>query len=428
MDKITSFGELGLLLQETKWGQEDNPLAKLEGDLYVFLQKNKRVDRREKFRFKLGDQDVEYTAEQIVYTYRTREQDLKTYLRENPRAKKLSTLHRPNFLNLFNDLNALQAASSASARPSDITEEEERERKRERLDAGGTDDRKADKAGRADVSARGSAPTRLVDVMKMEVRYFDRNASLNAVRSFQEVIDLDARSKAMEEEHQKRGLKQKKAKFMGSPIIIVPPNATAVLNLFNIKQFLEDMSYVSAEEIMSKNPSEQKPEFVYVTRRKHPQAGDIRFKVVDSFLNFDDATWDRVVAVMVSGQAWQLKGWKKWSTPADIFANVKGLHVYFDDAKISDQVKGWNVSALPIKHQSRNKDIIQVHEIWRQIDAHMQRKKPQLLQSLVDEHEARMRAEREARQKGMQAQMEDEEDEEEGDYVVRTSQDMTGDA
>ena len=422
MDKITSFSELGLILAETKWGQEDSPLAKLEGDMYIFPQKNKRVDRRDKFRFKLGDQDVEYMAEQIIYTYRTRDQDLKTYLKENPRAKKLSTLHRPNFLNLFNDLNALQAASASVSKGAAIAEDD-RDRKRERLDA--ADDKKVDR--RIDSSARGSVPTRLADVLKMEVRYFDRNAALNAVRSFQEVIDLDTRSKAMEEEHQKRGMKQKKAKFLGSPIIIVPPNATAVLNLYNIKQFLEDMHYVSAEEIMAKNPSEQKPDFVYVTRRKHPQAGDIRFKVVDSFLNFDDATWDRVVAVMVSGQAWQLKGWRKWSTPAEIFANVKGLHVYFDDAKVSDQVKGWNVSFLPIKHQSRNKDIIQVHEIWRQIDSHMQRKKPHLLQSLIDEHEARMRAEREARQKGMQAQMEDEEDDEEEDNLP-VSQDMRGDA
>jgi len=346
--------------------------------------------------------------------------EIAAYLRDNVPFKKVSLANRQVILNMIKDRLGAFSATAPVAPVLPRAREDDSTRKREKVQ---NDERKKE----SKVAPQGpKAVNKLADALKMEVRYFDRNSSLNAIRSFQEVIDLDGRSKTMEEEHNKKGQKQKRTKPLGSPIIIVPPNETAVLNMFNVKSFLEDMVYVSVEEIKKKNPNEAKQEVIYVTRRKHPQAGDIRFKVVDSIVNFDDATWERVVAVIVSGQAWQLKGWK-WNTPAEIFAHVKGLYVYFDDAKISDQVKGWNVAALPIKHQSRNKDIMQVHEIWRQIDLHLERNFPQLLQNLKDEQETRIRAEKEARQKGMQALLDDEEeeDEEEEENGVLPSQESS---
>jgi len=394
MDTIKRFAELGSLLAETKWGQGDSELAKYEGDSLVFPQRKKRVGRKDVFKFKLGENIVEHTAEQIAECYRTRDEPLQNYLR-HMRKGSVSTINRPAFLALMQEGN-FAAAEITSAGPSVPSASA--------LAASGDDSQRK----------RDRTAQRLSDVLKAEVRYYDRNVALNAVRSFQEVIDLDSKAKTVLEEQQRKAKQQKRSKPLGSPIIVVPPNATALLNLYNIKSFLEDMNYVSTEEILKKNPNETKPDYVYVTRRKHPQAGDIRFKVVDSVVNFDNAMWDRVVAVFVSGQAWQLKDWK-WPSPADIFDNVKGFHVYFDDAKLSDLVKGWNVAALPIKHHSRNKDIVQVHEIWRQIDSQLERKKPQILQNLIDEYEARLRAEREARLKGMQAQMEEEEEDEDED-------------
>ena len=63
----------------------------------------------------------------------------------------------------------------------------------------------------------------------------------------------------------------------------------------------------------------------------------------------------------------QVLGWK-WKTPAQIFSNSAGLHVYFDDVKVAPSIKNWNVKVFPLKKQQRNLDNIQAHRIWQEID------------------------------------------------------------
>ena len=404
MQTITDFGDFLSTLVETQLGRGESPLVQVENDSFVFPKRNKRVLKNQKFTFQVHENEsATYTAEQIVHCYRTRDLDTKLFYGEKTDFRKVSLAHRKYLIDMMKSGSKLIPQVTTAAQTSTSKPSIQDDRKRERQLQG--EDRKREVKSSRTLT---SQPTKLSDVLKLEVKYHDRNSALNALRSFQEVIDLGFGSKANKDDKSQNGsIRQKRSKMLGHPIIVVPPNSSALLNLFNVKQFLEDMNYVSYEEIKRKNPNETKPEYVYVTHKKHPILGDVRFKVVDSVLSFDDATWDRVVAVVVSGQAWQLKGWK-WSTPAEIFAHVKGLYLYFDDAKLSDQIKGWNVVALPIKPQSRNKDILQAHEVWKQIDNHLERSKPQLLQSLIEDAERRSRSEREARQKAL----EDEEEEE----------------
>ncbi len=56
----------------------------------------------------------------------------------------------------------------------------------------------------------------------------------------------------------------------------------------------------------------------------------------------------RVVAVFTSGQAWQFKGWK-YTNPTDLFANARGFYVKYDDEKVPDSVKSWDVKVI-IQH------------------------------------------------------------------------------
>lgn len=401
-----------------------------------------RVNRKLQFVTPLKNVDkAEYSAEQLVHFYRTKDLVVRDFVATKTAFKKISVAHRSLLAETItkaaalagdhrhDDAAAADSLTGAGEAPFATTSassghdahhtqsaEEQQARRNKRPSA------------HAGASSSSSA---LQDVLKLEVRYYDRNAALNATRSFQEVIDIDSKSKKLGEETASASTPSATAAAMskrskrhrastagssGSPIIIVPPNSSAIINLYNCRQFLEDSHYVSHADLVKENQgaSLPKPESVYVTRRKHPLTGcDMRFKVVDSVLNFTDETWERVVAVVVSGQAWQLKGWK-WQSTQEIFANVKGLYVYFDDAKIPPQVQGWNVTPLAIKHHLRNKDIVRVHELWSQVDAHLVAHKPKLLRGLQEEAEIKLHDEREARKKGLQAQLElDEEEEQE---------------
>lgn len=359
------------LVKEGDYKKDEGP--EVEGDYFVFPKKKKRVLKKRKFTLKLSEgNQASFTAEQIEHCYRTRDLALGDYLRQfHGHELYVKSSQRGQVIDYVKQVKD-------SVRESKVLK-----------------------------------VTSLTEALKRERKLFDRNQALTGPRSFQEVIDLDSRSKSADEERAKKvGLgRHKRNRPMGRPIIVVPPTATAVLNLYNIKQFLEDRIYIPPEVVKKERPTESKPQNTYVTMKKHAKAGDVSFKVVDSVTGFDQETWDRVVAVVVSGQAWQLKGWK-WETPADIFTHVKGFYVYFDDAKLPDIIKGWNVSKLPIKHESRNMDIMQAHEMWTQINSHMARTHPVLLEGLISEAEARERAEREARQQGIQAEIEDEEDDE----------------
>ena len=72
------------------------------------------------------------------------------------------------------------AAQTSTSKPS-IQDDRKRERQLQ-----GEDRKREVKSSRT----LTSQPTKLSDVLKLEVKYHDRNSALNALRSFQEVIDL----------------------------------------------------------------------------------------------------------------------------------------------------------------------------------------------------------------------------------------------
>lgn len=49
----------------------------------------------------------------------------------------------------------------------------------------------------------------------------------------------------------------------------------------------------------------------------------VPYRVVDNPSRLSPAEWERVVAVFVSGPAWQFKGWPWDGSPVHIFANSK---------------------------------------------------------------------------------------------------------
>ncbi|CAM9117455.1 unnamed protein product, partial [Heterosigma akashiwo] len=74
--------------------------------------------------------------------------------------------------------------------------------------------------------------------------------------------------------------------------------------------------------------------------------------------------WDRVVAVVVQGAAWQFKGWK-YPQPLDLFNRYLGIYFQYEDEKIAAAVQQWNVKTLRINKHKRHLDQVAQNEFWR---------------------------------------------------------------
>lgn len=135
-----------------------------------------------------------------------------------------------------------------------------------------------------------------------------------------------------------------------APIIIVPQGRTALVNMFNAKQFLQDGQFQSKATGAKKNM-----EVVDRRNGKH----NVRFEVVDNVKNFKPADWKRVVAVFVQGPEWQFKDWKKYKefqTVPDILSKVCGFHIMYEDEMVDQKVKQWRCKVLKLSKHKRHLD------------------------------------------------------------------------
>ncbi|KAI8147021.1 RNA pol II accessory factor, Cdc73 family-domain-containing protein [Fennellomyces sp. T-0311] len=148
------------------------------------------------------------------------------------------------------------------------------------------------------------------------------------------------------------------------PLIIVPAAPTAKFTLFNIKQFLEDSSFVDAQQLRAQGM--KKPDRVTVERRRRDGQLAV-YHVVDSVTNFKQSDWDRVCCVFTGGQAWQFKGWK-YEKPVDLFSHVKGVYPKWSDEKVTGPVADWAVTPINVHRHQRHQDKACVSQFWDSLD------------------------------------------------------------
>ena len=127
-----------------------------------------------------------------------------------------------------------------------------------------------------------------------------------------------------------------------TPIIVVPKTVTSEINLLNIKSFLEKGKFARS------SPSQAKPKLEFIARTSpYDESKKIMYRVIDDPLTIPPEHWDRVVAVFVTGQLWQFKGWKH-SEPVSLFQNVLGVHVTADDRAVDPIISTWNCKVLKV--------------------------------------------------------------------------------
>uniref|UniRef100_A0A060SYQ6 ARAD1A18876p n=1 Tax=Blastobotrys adeninivorans TaxID=409370 RepID=A0A060SYQ6_BLAAD len=151
------------------------------------------------------------------------------------------------------------------------------------------------------------------------------------------------------------------------PIIILSPSASALLNMANVKQFFEQGRF-------EYQPSASGAANIqYITRKSQKLGGQIRLVVVNSVDRFKPEYWDRVVAVFVTGQPWQLKPYK-WSDPHVLFQQVLGFSLVFKGDPLPPTLKQWNVDVIPIDRNHRFKDSELVERIWDKIEYNLHKR------------------------------------------------------
>lgn len=153
------------------------------------------------------------------------------------------------------------------------------------------------------------------------------------------------------------------------PIIVIPATTTSLINMYNAAAILQDLNYVEGK------PGRPRENELLIQRKK-PDGTHAAYKILDNPLKLDADDWRRVVAVFVQGPAWQFKGWPWNGSPVEIFSNIKGFHLKWDESRLDDNVAKWNVHILELSRNKRHLDKANLLKFWSSLDNFMIRYKP----------------------------------------------------
>ncbi|XP_048220066.1 parafibromin-like [Perognathus longimembris pacificus] len=178
----------------------------------------------------------------------------------------------------------------------------------------------------------------------------------------------------------------KQKKGLQTPIIIIPATATSLITMLNVKDLLQDLTFVSSDE--KKKQGCQRQQEILLLRSKYqmqPGGPAVRFtvpyKVVDQPLKLRPQDWDRVVAVFVQGPAWQFKGWP-WllsdGSPGGIFAKIQAFHLKYEEISLDKNVQKWAVTVLEVNSHKRYLDRPVFLRFWEVLDKYMAKHKSHL--------------------------------------------------
>ncbi|KAF0306116.1 Parafibromin [Amphibalanus amphitrite] len=160
-----------------------------------------------------------------------------------------------------------------------------------------------------------------------------------------------------------------------TPIIIIPAAPSSIISMYNVKELLQDLKYVSSEE---KRKQGFKRENDLLIQRQKAAGQTVPYRVIDHPAKLTNADWDRVVAVFVMGPAWQFKGWPWDGNPVEIFTKVQAFHLKWDEMKLDNNVARWAVTVLNLSKTKRHLDRATLMTIWEKLDKFMIRNKSHL--------------------------------------------------
>jgi len=160
-----------------------------------------------------------------------------------------------------------------------------------------------------------------------------------------------------------------------TPIIIIPAAPQSLITMFNAKEILQDMKYVSTED---KRAGGVKRENDVLIQRRKDGGLTVPYRVLDNPGRLNNAEWDRVVGVFVMGQAWQFKGWPNEGKPVDILSRIAGFHLKQQEATLEKNIANWAVTVIQLSRTKRHLDRAALLTFWEKLDKHIVKHKPHL--------------------------------------------------
>lgn len=136
-----------------------------------------------------------------------------------------------------------------------------------------------------------------------------------------------------------------KVSQVNKPILLVPCNKNAPVNLLNVQNLLQHGIYQKADAEKLAFFESTRPEFVDVTRNIGGKLWT--FEVRDNAKHFTKAQWLRTVAVITDGSDWQFTGWPFEST-VDMFTTIRGIYFQSTGVPVQEHVYNWAVEILPL--------------------------------------------------------------------------------
>lgn len=147
---------------------------------------------------------------------------------------------------------------------------------------------------------------------------------------------------------------------VGPPIVILPTSMSALVTMWNARAFFVNSHFQTQAE--AKASGHVKEPTLQVT---NPSTSRF-FEFIDNPSRLSGDGWSRVCAVVVSGDAWQFKGWK-WDTPQALLQHARGIHFHYDDDD-GEWRKGpvgeWRVKGIGISRTRRHLDRTALMDFW----------------------------------------------------------------
>ncbi|CAF3491447.1 hypothetical protein SNK03_012295 [Fusarium graminearum] len=234
-------------------------------------------------------------------------------------------------------------------------------------------------------SGRGTMDPRLVGIYNGERKMGDRNTVLRGAKptDFSHVRKLAApfiqkksqSSSASIPTNPSLALNQKVPTRRPDPIILLSPSASSLIRLSNVRSFLEDGKFVPTDASGTTATMLHVQRLIPSIDPNRP----MRFILVEGSEAFKPEYWNRIVAVLTTGQTWQFKNYK-WSDPNELFKHTLGVYVGWRGETAPDNIRGWGHRVLSTgidrwrgegHDASRFRDKEIVEQIWRAIEENM---------------------------------------------------------
>jgi len=162
-----------------------------------------------------------------------------------------------------------------------------------------------------------------------------------------------------------------------TPIIIISAAPKSLITMYNAKEILQDLRFISTEDMKAKGAGMKRDNEVLIQRRKEGGL-TVPYRVIDNPKKLSPPDWDRVVAVFVMGQAWQFKDWPWDGNPTVIFSKICAFHLKWDQANLEKNIANWAVQIIPLSLNQRHLDRARLKVFWDVLDRYMVNNKPHL--------------------------------------------------